>query len=66
MTKEEIRDVIQNVIKRELVVMMEQLNSTIITVINRELEPTKIYVRDLSESLNFHTNEFDKLQQEND
>ena len=63
-TIDDVREIVQDVIKRELADMLQQLNNTIVSVINKELEPIRREVRELSVSLNFHTKQFEDFQSE--
>lgn len=63
-TSSEVREIVQDVIKRELAAMLQQLNNSIVNTINKELEPIRKEVRELSSSLNFHTRQFEEFQSE--
>lgn len=63
-TTDDVREIVQEVIKRELAAMLQQLNNSIVSIINKELEPIGNEVRELSVSLNFHTKQFEDLQSE--
>lgn len=61
-TTEDVRTIIQEVLKTELSSMLREINKTILNVMNKELEPIKKDIRELTESLNFHTKEFEEYQ----
>lgn len=63
-TCDEVRSIVQEVVQRELDTMAQKLTNMIVTIVNRELEPIKNEMRDLKESLNYHTTEFDRFQSE--
>uniref|UniRef100_A0A2H1W117 SFRICE_025839 n=1 Tax=Spodoptera frugiperda TaxID=7108 RepID=A0A2H1W117_SPOFR len=63
-TSDEVRLIVQEVVQKELDMMAQKFSNMIVTIINRELEPIKSEIRDLKESFNFHTTEFDRLQSE--
>lgn len=63
-TSEEVRSIVQEVIKTEFASMIQQINGTIVNIVNRELAPIRKDFEQLKVSLNFHTSEFDKLQSE--
>lgn len=63
-TAEDVRSIVQEVIKAELASMLQQLNTTILNVVNRELAPIKHEIKELTESLNFHTKQFEDFQSE--
>lgn len=63
-TTEDVRTIVQEVVKTEFASMLQQLNSTILSVVNRELAPIKHEISELTASLNFHTKEFEEYQSE--
>lgn len=63
-TTEEVRAIVQEVMKTEFASMLQQINSTILNIVNKELEPIKHDIRELSTSLDFHTEEFEEYQSE--
>lgn len=63
-TSDEVRSIVQEVVHKELDTMAQQFTNMIVTIINRELEPIINEMKDLKESLNFHTAEFDRFQSE--
>ncbi|KAJ8706787.1 hypothetical protein PYW07_012865 [Mythimna separata] len=65
-TSEDVRSIVQEVIKTELAIMLQQINCTIVNTVNRELAPIHKDIEDLKKSLNFHTTEFDAFKSEHD
>uniref|UniRef100_A0A2A4IXU4 FP protein C-terminal domain-containing protein n=1 Tax=Heliothis virescens TaxID=7102 RepID=A0A2A4IXU4_HELVI len=63
-TSEEVRSIVQEVIKAEFATMIQQINSSIVSIVNGELAPIRKDVEELKASLSFHTSEFDKFQSE--
>lgn len=63
-TGDEVRSIVQEVVKRELDAMTKKWTNMIVTIVNKELEPIKSEMRELKESFNFHTTEFDRFQSE--
>lgn len=62
LTADDVRSIVQEVIKTEFATLLQQINNTIVSTINRELEPIKKDVDELKTSLTFHTKEFDEFQ----
>lgn len=65
-TTEEVRTIVQEVMKAEFASMLQQINNTILSIVNKELEPIKRDIKELATSLNFHTEEFEKFQSEHE
>lgn len=63
-TSDDVREIVQDVIKRELAAMLQQLNNSIVSIVNKELEPIGKEVSELRVSLNFHTKQFEDSQSE--
>lgn len=63
-TTEDVRSIVQEVIKAEFASMLQQITDTILNVVNKELEPIRHDIRELSTSLSFHTKEFKEFQSE--
>lgn len=63
-TSEEVRSIVQEVIKTEFATMLKQINATIINIVNSELAPIRTDLDQLRESLNFHTTRFDEFRSE--
>ncbi|PZC78000.1 hypothetical protein B5X24_HaOG202672 [Helicoverpa armigera] len=61
-TAEDVRTIVQEVVESEFTAMLQKLNSTIISVVIKELAPIKNEIRELTSSLTFHTKEFEELQ----
>lgn len=64
LTSDDVREIVQDVVKTELAAMLQKWKSTIVSVINEELEPMRSEVRELSVSLDFHTKQFEEFQSE--
>ncbi|CAK1586053.1 unnamed protein product [Parnassius mnemosyne] len=63
-TSENVRTIVQDVIKKEFNDMLKQLNNSMIGVITKELEPIKNEMRDLKESMSFINKKFEEIESE--
>lgn len=61
---EDIRAIVQEAVKSEFGIILQQINSSMVKIINENLESIKHDVSELKDSLSFHTKEFDKFQSE--
>lgn len=63
-TGEEVRSIVQEVIKAEFATMLKQINTTIINIVNSELAPIRADLEEFRVSLDFHTGQFDEFRSE--
>ncbi|CAB3254133.1 unnamed protein product [Arctia plantaginis] len=63
-TAEDVRSIEQSVIETEFATLLKQLNNTLVSTLNKELEPLKTDIEELKTSFTFHTKEFDELKSE--
>ncbi|CAG4997501.1 unnamed protein product [Parnassius apollo] len=63
-TSENVRTIVQEVIKKEFNDMLKLLNNSMIGVITEELEPIKNEMRDLKESMSFINKKIEEIKSE--
>ncbi|XP_063891033.1 uncharacterized protein LOC135116956 [Helicoverpa armigera] len=63
-TREDVREIIKEAIQEQFASMLEQINASILKVVNKELEPIKSEFADMIASLNFHAKELEEYQLE--
>lgn len=63
-TTKDVRNIVQEVIRTEFALVLQQIDKSILNAINKELEPIRREILDLSTSLNYHTKEFEQFQSE--
>lgn len=61
---DDVRTIIRDVIKQEFSVMLKQINDNTVNVVNRELEPIKRDIREITESMTFMNMRFNDIEAE--
>ncbi|KAG6458453.1 hypothetical protein O3G_MSEX010873 [Manduca sexta] len=65
-TSEEVHKIVQNVVRSEFNSMIQQLNETIISLLNKEMQPIKNEIKDISEFMNFMNARLDDIEKEHE
>lgn len=63
-TKEDIRSIIQEIIKQECNNMLKQINTNIMCTINKELAPIREEMKEINKSINFINDTFEEIKRE--
>lgn len=64
-TADDVRNIVEDVVKTQFTAMLQQFKSTIINLMKPELEPIKKDIEDLKDSLTHHMKDLDDLQADN-
>ncbi|KAF9420326.1 hypothetical protein HW555_003387 [Spodoptera exigua] len=62
--KEDIRSIIQEIIKQEFSDMVKQINNNIMCTINKELAPIREEIREINKSMKFINDTFEEIKSE--
>lgn len=62
--KEDIRSIVRDVIKTELGEMMTQFNKSLVAIINKEMEPIRNQIKEVTDSMSYISDRFDELEKD--
>lgn len=64
LSRDDVREIIQDVMKSELSIMLSKLNETIMAILNRELQPINAKIAAMDDSMKFMNSQYEDLIKE--